>query len=270
VARDSSGNVKYTRDEKGCHPAIILSDTILYLRLIPSDFDTVLLAKCVGNGSMVNGQSIGDGTVQNYGKQNIDVGVKNHGEEITDRVRELTKKSVKRINNAAYNQDLGQVINLPYVGDINEDLGDGCTVRVQSTGRGHHEDLSENIVYKSNIITVSNPNTIRSLFAELTQATTGLRWDAGYDHIPYIGVLSPFKWKNDGERAIQINNLLPPGFKLSTEKVPGVVIQEHPNGYDPNPSIDNPFSLNPLNKTPRLPRTYIKQAPTQKKESRRR
>jgi len=75
----------------------------------------------------------------------------------------------------------------------------------------------------------------------LVNASTGLRCDGGYKGLVYIGeTLNNPKFIKDGERPIQLANLLPPGFKLSTEeKVPGTYINIQQPGNNPyqNPQL---------------------------------
>jgi len=199
VGRDATGEVVFTRDADGFSPVSALGT--VYVKLIPKDFDTVLLAK-----------TFGDGSVRNYNKQTINVGIMKDtepdGVEPTiDNIKDL-KEAIDIINNAAK-----RVISLNYIGKIADEMDDGVTNKIRRNVSLHKQYYNGHIVTSSYLAT--DPKTsLSTLLEELTQASTGLVGDVhgiGFAYIVYTG------WKNDGERAIQLANLLPPGFKLDTE-----------------------------------------------------
>jgi len=111
----------------------------------------------------------------------------------------------------------------------------------------HGEYLNGNTIYKSNLATlpIASP---RMILEELTQAASGLRLDGGYPNFPYINQdddLNP-RYVLDGARAIQLNQLLPAGFKLSTTGTPAVYIMEHPGLVSPVKNGDR-YGIYPIN-----------------------
>ena len=214
VGRDSTNQVIYIRDASGPHPATIASDKSIYAYLIPENFDTVLLAKSVG---MLNG------VIQNYNKYLIKVGIMKwttNGLEPTQYTINTLKEGIKRVNLAANN-----VIKLEYVGKINSELSDGVTHLVWDDFALHNEHVSGNVITSSWLGTKPDVS-FHLILGELTQASTGLRQDVEGMGFAYLSgdIYNP-TWINDGERAIQLANLLPPGFRLSKTAVPAVEIQ---------------------------------------------
>ena len=247
LGEDSTGKVVYTRDEQGCHPTSIDHDTIIYTKLIPDDFDIVLFAKCAG-------PSIESGVIQRYAdgkKERIKVKVcrdslkgANLTDEIMNQVFKKVKEAINKFNTAGEPIVRGKLLG--GIGDGSTDqLEDGLTVLIGEFGLDespmHGEWLHDNIIYKS--VALLQPEHIlispyaNTLLEEITQALSGLRNDGGYPNFPYthLGM-----YVNDGVRAIRLNNLLPPGFRLSTQGIPEVIVQEHPTKYRYDQPIQEP------------------------------
>ena len=223
LTRDASGNVKFTRDASGYHSITISSDSTFYAFLIPDSFDTTLFVKCTGEGN---------GTVQNYGKTAVNVGIMKSptpdGMDPTPQTIANLTRSIELYNTAAVN-----TMKLNYLGQIDSELVDGVSHFVVNSFSLHVETLSGNTIYKSFLAT--HPfATPRAILEELTQAASGLRVDGGYSNFPYVSgdELNP-QYVRDGARAIQLNQLLPAGFKLSTTGTPAVYIMEHPGLVSP-------------------------------------
>lgn len=210
VGTYSSGKVVLKRDADGVQPSYV-NQTVL-LKLIPQDFDTVGLAK-----------TMGDGIIKNYNKHTINVGIMKkyrNGLKPTKQTIKNLKAAISMINEAANN-----VIVLDYIGRINSELQDGVTHKVYD-GYGSHGQAYNGFVIRKSILLTRPHATLHLILEELTQAATGLVGDDPVRGFLYLsGNASSPTWINDGARAIQLANLLPVGFKLDTENVPSVDIQ---------------------------------------------
>ena len=249
--RDESGNSVFTRDNQGHHAGSIKRDATLYARLIPKDFDTVTLAK----SSLI--RDAPSNRIVNYNKRNINVGLMNDGLEPTPKTVEALKSNMNKINVAA-----NGLIVLSYIGRVDKRLSDGVTYRIMDSVVAHHEDYNADftVIVRSWLVTRPEVGD-HFVLEELTQASTGLVADASpTGTFAYIGGSGEYAYFiNDGERAIQLANLLPGGFYLDNNSVPGVeilegfanpyyvppeqILQEQQEQYDPLRNILEPPSI---------------------------
>jgi hypothetical protein len=65
--QSETGETVATKDINGLNSTVVSADVTLYLKLIPSDYNTALLADCIG-GDIFNSspEIVGDGTVQRF------------------------------------------------------------------------------------------------------------------------------------------------------------------------------------------------------------
>jgi len=227
VGRNQSDQVIYTRDANGPHGTTVTQNTVLYAYIIPENFDIILLAKCTGDGM---------GTVQHYAddkKEDIKVKVCRDslkGAGILDSVMNNIFNKVNEVVGNKFNPAANSIVRASLLEGIGngatDQLSDGLTVLVGNFGwesPSHGEFLNGNTIYKSSVlIEPTEANSMSILLEEITQALSGIRGDGGTSANPYISLDGWYA--NDGARAIQLNNLLPIGFKLSTTGIPAVVV----------------------------------------------
>ena len=212
-----TGETLLTRDASGLNCPTLNTDITLYLKLIPSDFNVALLAKCIGGVRNDGDPNIpGDGTVQKYETTIIFVYLAeaySNGQSPTKATVQNLTNAVKTINAAS--QDL---IQLVYVEGVQQNEGlDGIRYRlVKLILPSHFLYIEGNVIIRSQF-SMSNDESAKTVLESVVRAL-GIRRNGGGVNYPYISdnPTSP-TFINDGERALQLIYLLPPGFKLKTE-----------------------------------------------------
>ena len=208
MARNTAKEVIITKDREGYHPKKdIEQDITLYVQLIPLDFDTVLFAKSIGNPAGY-GDDLGDGTLINYDKYERKAGImKGYG----DLGREPTQETIKNLKKAInmINQAAQGTMRLTYIGKVNDKLSDGVTHIVGDAPPTHYEKISGYVIIRSDLVTRPDA-ALYVILEELMNTSTGLRMDGGEKGSVYIKHnIFETGFINDGERAIQLANLLP-------------------------------------------------------------
>ena len=215
--QSETGETILTKDTSGLNCPSLTTDITLYLKLIPSDFNVRRLANCIGGTRNDGDPSIpGDGTVQKYGTTRIFVffGIPdtNDPSPTSATVQNLTN-AVNTINTAI--QDL---IQLVYLDDMNPREGqNGITYRYMNyILPSYGVYLEDNVIIRS--VFSMRYNESAKIVLESVVRSLGIRRNGGGMNYPYISdnPTSP-TFINDGERALQLIYLLPPGFKLKTE-----------------------------------------------------
>ena len=211
--QSDTGETLLTRDASGLNCPALTTDTTLYLKLIPSDFNIALLAKCIGGSQNDGDPDIpGDGTVQKYETTIIFVYIAEaypNGQSPTKATIQNLKNAVKTINAAS--QDL---IQLVYVEGVQNEGLDGIRYRLEKLiVPSHFSHIEGNVIIRSQF-SMSNDESAKMVLEGVVRAL-GIRRNGGGMNYPYISdnPTSP-TFINDGERALQLIYLLPPGFKL--------------------------------------------------------
>ncbi len=239
-------NIVFARDKNGTFKQYGMeSNIIMYAKLVPNTFDTVEFAKSIGNGVALN---TGDGTVQNYQKTNIRVGIvkstEKNGMDPTPTTISNLKSAIQEIN-----EEAGGIIVLDYAGQVV--VNDGVTHYVKNASPGHGETLNDdNVIIKSGLGT--HPDVTEDLILiELCQAASGLRQDGGDNNFNYY---SSGAWHVNAGKAMYLVNFAPPGFQLSNNNpdpaasknimvFTTVAEQEYKNAMKEN-SYVKPFGVN--------------------------
>ena len=211
VCQTGSGVNMLTRDKSGLHASALTSDITLYLKLIPSDFDAGLLSRCVGGDSWdVNPNSFGDGTVQRFKNSIVSVGMTEGttGAIPTSETEDKLKAAVGIINNAVQG-----FLRLEYAGQGHTGIDLLYVVDKVDTPTFHLNVLNNNIIFSSGF-NMKNNATLKDVLEGVVR-TLGIRRNGGGVDYPYLSsdLTSP-AFINDGDRALQLIYLLPPGFEL--------------------------------------------------------
>ena len=238
MTKDQTARVIYTMDANGPHQLSLnpSSKTITLVNyLIPASFDTVTFARCIGNS--VGGADLGDGTVQNWNKDVVDVGTHAYPDQPTAQTLEYDRQAADIINAAAK----GTLV-LNYKGKVSAILDNGCTHLVDNKSYFHGVvNVTDNVYQKSGYYT---PNieigvNLSTIIEEMMNSNTGIRFDAGGAN-PYIKSTIT----EEGKLAIQLVNIYPLRFKFSTttSTIAGnVAYFETPNDMmDSQPGMMNP------------------------------
>jgi len=214
--QSETGETLLTRDASGLNCPALTTDITLYLKLIPSDFNIALLAKCIGGSRNDGDPDIpGDGTVQKYETTIIFVYIAeafSNGQSPTKATVQNLTNAVKTINAAS--QDL---IQLVYVEGVQNEGLDGIRYRLEKLiVPSHFSYIEGNVIIRSQF-SMSNDEFAKTVLESVVRAL-GIRRNGGGMNYPYISdnPTSP-SFINDGERALQLIYLLPPGFKLKLE-----------------------------------------------------
>jgi hypothetical protein len=221
LTHDNNGRQLTTRDANGFKAFTITDANITIINyIIPSGFDTVLFAQCIGNNTTVDS---GDGTVQRYDHpdKTVKVGTLPYPDKPTALTLEYDQRAAQIINDAAQ----GTLI-MDYIGEVSSGLDNGCvhTVDNNSVFMGG-VIVSGNTYQKSNYFTpnVDTGVSLQTVIEEMMNSSTGIRWDAGGAGSPYIdssGIMY------EGRIAIILVNKMPLGFKFSTTGIPAVNTQD--------------------------------------------
>lgn len=214
LCQSEAGETILTRDATGLNCPALTTDITLYLKLIPSDFNVRLLAKCIGGARNDGDPNIpGDGTVQRYGTTIIFVYIGepgSNGQSPTNATVQNLRNAVKTINTAS--QDL---IQLVYLEGIKRGEGlNGIIYRLENRILPSHGlYLEDNVIIRS-FFSMRYDESAKTVLESVVRAL-GIRRNGGGENYPYISdnPTSP-TFINDGERALQLIYLLPPGFKL--------------------------------------------------------
>jgi hypothetical protein len=207
VLGEVGGDIVFFRDKNGpSSPYSMSSNRTMYAKLVPNDFDTVTLAKSIGN-HIGNGDTLGDGTVIRYDKRNIDVALWEAEVAAGDAEQNL-KDAIDMININ------NSIITLNYKGKVNSYITNGVTHIINENQNPVHAeefDKKTNIISRSYLKTMPT-TSFGTILAELLQASSGLRADGGTDKCVYQ---SQGKLINDASRAIYLVNFSPPGLQYS-------------------------------------------------------
>jgi hypothetical protein len=212
LCQSEAGETILTKDGRGLSSFTANADITLHIKLIPSDFNTTLLARCIGGDQWDNNTNIyGDGTVQRYPGNVVGVGITEgpNGEKPTNESTQNLKNAVSLVNNAAHGQVILEYSNSEYDNQsglwyiVDNRLSPLFIVRVSgdSTISISGFYMKKDAAYKAVL--------------EGVVRTLGIRRNGGGDDYPYISenLTSP-TFINDGERALRLIYLLPPGFRL--------------------------------------------------------
>lgn len=208
--QSETGETVATKDRNGLNSTAVTEDITLYMKLIPSDFDTTLLEKCIGGDIWNHSPKIhGDGTVQRFEGDTIIVGITEgeSGIKPTEECRQNLRNAVKQVNDAAQG-----IVLLQY--QDSDTGGDGLLYIVDhyiSPVYGAYI-VGDTIVRSAFYI---NIHATAKMVLEGVVRSMGFRRNGGSDNFPFLS-LNPTSpaFINDGERALQLLYLLPPGFRL--------------------------------------------------------
>jgi hypothetical protein len=209
--RSEAGETILTRDASGLNCPALTTDITLYFKLIPSDFNVRLLAKCLG-GDQYDGDPdiLGDGTVQRYLGSHINVGITEgdaYPQTPTNETINNLKDAVASVNDAAQG-----IFLLDYLGGAG--MWEGLVYAVSNwVPPLFHARIQEHAIYNSGF--QMRYDATPKMVLEGVVRSLGIRRNGGGENYPYISdnPTSP-TFISDGERALQLIYLLPPGFKL--------------------------------------------------------
>lgn len=237
-------------DAAGAHSFTITSDQAITTFIIPDTIDTILYGKC------------NEGTVRNYGKAVINVGIMKYpdgatGIEPTDDMIKKLQDAIARFNLAG-----NGVISANYIGIISSKLTDGITnyTATRTPGHGEHfDDAGDANLITSSFMITSPDEKLRTVLEELTQAASGLTSDGGDDVFPYLErtAFDNPVWQYNAELVIRLNQILPRGMQISGTMVPSVQmldIQMQKPQTTADDFRDGMDSINPFRRE-RLPHT---------------
>jgi len=207
--QSETGETVLTKSKSGLNSSAVAADITLYVKLIPSDFNTSLLSNCIGGDQWDDNPFIyGDGTVQRYEGNNVIVGLQETGEKATHETITNLKRAVSVVNEAAQGVFFLQYLESEYA----------------ESGLWYFVDNVSPPIYrlrvtKNDVIFVSgffmkNNAPYKTVLEGVVRAL-GIRRSGGSDDYPYLSdhPISP-AFINDGERALRLIYLLPPGFRL--------------------------------------------------------
>ncbi len=215
--QNETGETILKRDASGLNSSALTMDITLYLKLIPSDFNVAVLAKCLG-GDQYDGDPdiLGDGTVQRYKNKNntIAVGYREgqaFGQKPTNKTIQNFKNAVHAVNDAAQG-----IFLLAYIGIAEQGIT-GMIYIVEPVVPPIYVAIIQDDVIQSSGFQMRNDATPKMVLEGVVRSL-GIRRNGGGGDYPYISdnPISP-TFINDGERAFQLIYLLPPGFKLKLD-----------------------------------------------------
>jgi hypothetical protein len=215
--QNETGETLLTRDASGLNCPALTTDITLYLKLIPSDFNVTMLAKCLGGTRNDGDPNIpGDGTVQRFGTTIIFVYIgepgSNEPSPTNATIQNLTN-AVMTINTAS--QDL---IQLVYLDEKKKSEGlNGIKYRYENRILPSHLSYIEDNVIIRSVFSMRYDESAKTVLESVVRSL-GIRRNGGGLNYPYISANPTHPtFINDGERALQLIYLLPPGFKLKLD-----------------------------------------------------